>query len=192
MGRRHGLHRQRWCHGRRSHFGGIRFPGGGRCRGRRNFPTVAAALGVVSDASEETLVAALAAGFVEKRVHEETLSQLNSATTELAQIKATERQSRVDALLEGALKEKKMLPAERDHYASLCATDAGLETVKSLLAARAAALPASNLDKKEAPNSGGMPTAAQLALEADKMLKDGLADNIVEAVTKLQDKYAAA
>ena len=153
---------------------------------------LAAALGVVSDASEDALVAALAAGFVDKKVHDETLSQLAAATTELAQIKATERQGRIDALLEAALKEKKMLPAERDHYANLCATDAGFETVKALLAARGAALPASGLDKKEAPASGGLPTAAQLSLEAEKMIKDGLASNIVEAVTKLQDKYAAA
>lgn len=153
---------------------------------------LAAALGVLADASEEALVAALAAGFVEKRVHDETLSQLNAATTELAQIKAAERQARVDALLEGALKEKKMLPAERDHYASLCATDAGLESVKALLAARVAALPASSLDKKEVPNSGGAPSAAQLGVEAEKLVKDGLAGNIVEAVTQLQDKYAAA
>ncbi len=153
---------------------------------------LAAALGVVSDASEDALVAALAAGFVDKKVHDEVVAQFSAVSKELGELKAAERQGRVDALLEGALKEKKMLPAERGHYASLCATDAGFESVKSLLAARSAALPASGLDKKETPASGGLPSAAQLSLEADKMVKDGLAADIVEAVTKLQDKYAAA
>ena len=153
---------------------------------------LAAALRVVSDASEEALVAALAAGFVEKKVHDQVVTQLNATSKELGELKAAERQARVDALIDGALKEKKILPAERDHYASLCATDAGLETVKALLAARAAALPASGLDKKEAPAGGGLPSAAQLAVEADKMVRDGLAANVVEAVTKLQDTYAAA
>lgn len=153
---------------------------------------LAAALGVVADATEEALVGALSAGFVEKKVHEQVVSQLNATSKELSDLKAAERQARVDALIEGALKEKKILPAERDHFASLCATDAGLDSVKALLAARSAALPASGLDKKETPAGGELPSAAQLALEADKMVKDGLAANVVEAVTKLQDKYAAA
>lgn len=153
---------------------------------------LAAALGVVADATEETLVAALSAGFVDKKVHDEVVAQLSARSKELNDLKAAERQARVDALLEAALKEKKILPAERDHYASLCATDAGLDSVKSLLAARSAALPTSGLDKKETPGGGDLPSASQLALEADKMVRDGAAANVVEAVTKLQEKYAPA
>jgi phage I-like protein len=153
---------------------------------------LAAALGVVADATEETLVAALSAGFVDKKVHDEVVAQLNARSKELNDLKAAERQARVDALLEAALKEKKILPAERDHYASLCATDAGLDSVKSLLAARSAALPTSGLDKKETPAGGDLPPPSQLALEADKMVRDGAAANVVEAVTKLQEKYASA
>jgi len=156
---------------------------------------LAAALGVVADASEDALVAALGAGFVEKKVHDAALAQLAATSTELAEIKASARKARVDALIEGALAEKKILPAEKEHYVQLCATDAGFDSVRSLLAARAAALPGSGLDDKRAPEAGedaAAATPAQLAAEAGKLLADGGAADYFAAYQAVMTKHGLA
>jgi phage I-like protein len=155
---------------------------------------LAAALGVAAEASEAALLAALRSGFVPKTLHDETLAQLTAANTKLTAIETDARKAKVDALIEGALKDKKILPAEREHYVSLCATDSGLDGVAKLLAARTVQLPASGLDGKTAPDagSGEQMTPAQLAAKATKMVETGEAASFLDAVAALQAKHFAA
>ncbi len=154
---------------------------------------LASALGAIADANEEALLAALTSGFVPKKVHEETCAALNAAKTELENIAAAGRKARVDALLEDALEKKKIVPAERDHYATLCATDAGFESVKALLAAKPATLQASGLDDKKVDDkSPAMPGAAQLAAEANKLVTDGKSPDFLSAMADLEKKYLPA
>ena len=153
---------------------------------------LASALGVTADASESALLAALGAGFVPKATHDEALAQLSAATTKLSTIESAARKATVDALLDGAVKEKKILPAQKDHYATLCATDAGLESVKSLLAATAPVLAGSGLDNKKQPEGEAPMTAAQLSAKANKMVADGDAPDYLAALSILSDKQTAA
>lgn len=154
---------------------------------------LAAALGLTADANEGALLAALKEHFVPKKNHDEVVAQLGVASKRLEEIEAASRKARVDALLDGALKEKRMLPAERDHYAHLCATDAGFDSVKALLAARSPALTRSGLDEKTPPEGvDEAPTPTLLAAEANKMVVDGKAPDFLSAVGVLQEKYKTA
>jgi phage I-like protein len=157
-----------------------------------NMDKLAAALGVTAGANEVALLAALDAGFVPKKNHDELVAQLAASQAKLTEIETAGRKARVDTLIEGALKEKKILPAEKDHYAQLCATDSGFESVKALLAAKSPALGKSGLDEKREPEGGAMPTPALLAAEAQKLVDDGKAPDIFEAVATLEKKYSAA
>lgn len=155
---------------------------------------LAAALGATAEASENALLAALAANYVPKNVHDQALSQLSAATTQLKTIEIEARKAKVAALIDDALKQKKILPAEKDHYVALCATDAGLEAVAQLLAAKVVRLPASGLDARPAPggDAGETPTPAQLAAKANKMVADGEASDFLSAIGALQSKHFAA
>lgn len=120
----------------------------------KTMKAIATELGLSADASEAACLSALATlktGTVEKKVHDEAIASLNAAKTELDGIKAATRKKAVDDLIEGALKAKKIVPAEKEHYAALCATDAGLDAVKKLIEAKPATLGASGLDAKAAP-----------------------------------------
>lgn len=57
-----------------------------------------------------------------------------SAETELLATRKATRETAVNATLDEAVKAGKVVPASREKYAALCATDAGFETVKELLA----------------------------------------------------------
>lgn len=114
---------------------------------------IAAALGLADSADETALLSAIAdlkGGKVDAAVHNETLATLSATKQELDEIKAAGRKAKVDALIEGALKDKRIVPAQRDHYATLCATDEGLAQVTALLAATPKCLGASGLDGKAA------------------------------------------
>jgi phage I-like protein len=146
---------------------------------------LAAALGVTADANEAALLGALSAGFVPKKNHDELVEQYAASQAKLAAIETASRKARVDTLIEGALKEKKILPAEKDHYAQLCATDSGFESVKALLAAKTPALGKSGLDEKKEPDDGAPLTATQLMAKANKMVADGEATDYLAAVSML-------
>lgn len=150
-----------------------------------NMDKLAAALGVTAGANETALLTALSAGFVPKAVHDEAVSKLSASETKLKDIEDANRKARVDALIEGALKDKKILPAEKDHYAQLCATDSGFDSVKALLAAKSPALTKSGLDEKNEPGDGAPLTATQLMAKANKMVADGAAPDYVAAVSML-------
>ncbi len=111
---------------------------------------IALALGLTEDASEASCLSAL--GDLKKRVdpaiHEQTLQTLSTTKTALETLRAETRKGKIDGLLEEALKAKKIVPAERDTFAALCATDEGIEQVKKLIELRPATLGATNLDTK--------------------------------------------
>jgi phage I-like protein len=153
---------------------------------------LASALGLTADASENAMLAALNGAFVSKAVHEEALAKLSATTSELATIKAAGRKAEIDALLDGAVKEKRILPAQKEHYAKLCATDAGLADVKALLAATTPVLGGSGLENKNSPEGGGdAVTAEQLSAKAHKMVEAGDAPDFISAVGVLSSQQSA-
>jgi len=156
---------------------------------------LAAALGVTAGANETALLAALGAGFVPKKNHDELVAQLAASEKKLKDIEDANRQARVDALIEGALKDKKILPAEKDHYAQLCATDSGFDSVKALLAAKSPALTKSRLDDKKEPDGDAAALSAltptQLSAKAKKMVADGEAEDFLSAMTELRDRLSS-
>lgn len=135
--------------------------------------TVATALGLAETATEAEYLAAVtslqskAADTVAKAIHDETVAKLAATTAELTQIRDAARKGKVDAVIEGALKAKKILPAQKGHYVSLCATDEGLAAVEALLAASPELLGASGLDDKTVP--GG--DVVQLSAEDQAVMK---------------------
>lgn len=122
---------------------------------------IAVALGLAETADEAACLSALTtlqAGMVSKAVHEQALANLTAVTTardaaeaKLATLAAETHKAEVDALLETALTDKKIVPAQRAQYATLCATADGLAQVKALLSATPRGLQASNLDTQDLP-----------------------------------------
>jgi phage I-like protein len=128
---------------------------------------IAQALGLAETADEAACLSAIATmttGKVDKAVHDQALANLAAVTTErdsaaskLAELAATSRKSKVDTMIEGALAAKKIVPAQRDQYVALCATDEGLAQVEALLAVTPANLQASTLDSR-LPSDADAPT----------------------------------
>ena len=129
---------------------------------------IAAALGLAAGTSEAALLSAIT-DLTKKADDGGDVASLQTALsttqTELAALQATMRKGVVDTLLDTALKEKRIVPAQRESYASLCATDAGLTHVSALLAATPPALGASGLDGK-LPGEGGTKAVDPVALAA--------------------------
>ncbi len=148
--------------------------------------TVITALGLADGATEAECLAAVtklqgaATNVVPKAVHDEAIAKLAAATTKLDALETAGRKARVDAVIEGALTAKKILPAHRDHYAALCATDDGLAAVEKLLAASPALLGASGLDGKKVPDTDGVVT-----LSADELA-------VIEQLGITEDAYREA
>lgn len=157
---------------------------------------IAAALNLQPDATEQACLSALSelrANSVDKKVHDETIASLSAAKTKLEAIEAAGHKKKVDDLLEGALKAKKIAPAEREAYAALCATDAGYDQVAKLIEARPAMLGASGLDNRPAP-AGGLaaadPNPVALAAKARvhmaELAAKGVTISISEAVNHVE------
>ena len=114
--------------------------------------TIAVALGLAETADEAACLAAvttLKGATVDKAVHEQVLATLQSTQDELSTLQTDNRKAKVAALIDGALAAKKILPAQKEHYTALCATDAGLADVERLIAATPAQLGASGLDGRK-------------------------------------------
>ncbi|RAI28573.1 hypothetical protein CH338_29240, partial [Rhodoplanes elegans] len=133
-----------------------------------------------------------AAGKVDKAVHDQALATLSAAQAQLAALQAADRKTRVDAVIEGALKAKKILPAQRDHYVALCASDDGLAAVEKLLAATPAGLQASGLDAQGAPDTDAATDPAALAAQATayqrKLADAGQTISYADAVVAVSQK----
>lgn len=135
---------------------------------------IAAALGLSEDASEASCLTALTGlkARIDPAVHQEALSKVQTLTTELETRNKADHQGKVDALLEGALTAKKIVPAQRDQYAALCASPEGLAQVTALLGTMTATLSASGLDEKKADDK----TATLSAEDREVMKMMGLSE----------------
>ncbi len=111
---------------------------------------IAKALGLNEDATEQSCLSAISGLVtrVDPAVHQTTLDTLAATRTELETLKKSGRDKEVHDLLEGALTAKKITPAQREAYASLCATDDGLAGVKKIIETLGVVLPESGLDKR--------------------------------------------
>lgn len=136
---------------------------------------IALALGLTEDASEQSCLSALTSlkSRIDPAIHAEALKQVTTLSAELETIRKGEHQAKVDTLIEGALKDKKIVPAQRDHYAALCATPEGLTQVTALLGTVTSVLAASNLDEKRP----GDQVATLSAEDRDIMKQLGLSED---------------
>ena len=157
---------------------------------------IAKALGLNEAADETACLSALSdmrAGMVDKAVHDETLANLQAVTDELAALKSENRGKEVDAVLDAALTAKKIVPAQRDAYVKLCATDEGLAEVKALLEATPEGLKPSGLDAKTPRGSDTVDPAA-LAAKAtayqDEQAKLGISMSYADAVQHVEQENA--
>ncbi|SON55809.1 Mu-like prophage I protein [Hartmannibacter diazotrophicus] len=150
----------------------------------------AAALGLAANTDETAVLSALTTRFADntKKIDELTSSltaektRADDAETKLAALKTATRQTSVDAVLEDALKDKRMLPAEKESFAKLSATDEGFEQVKAILAARPKALGASGLDERDPPETETGSTREQAAALAARINKR-IAENATHGIT---------
>lgn len=164
---------------------------------------IAKALGLAEGADEAACLSAittLTAGSVAKAVHDQALANLNAATQKVTDLTAqlaardkADHDAKVTALLDGALKDKKIVPAQREKYAALCATPEGLADVTALLAATPATLQASNLDDRRA-ETGDAPETGDLLAKANAEIKKaadaGLTLSLADAVVKVSGGIA--
>ena len=101
----------------------------------------------------------------------------------------TLRDRDVADLLDGALRDKKIVPAQRAAYVAMCATDDGMKGVRELITATPAMLGASGLDGLPAPTGGDATVdPVTLAAEAQKLVTAGTFNNIADAVMSLHHK----
>jgi len=131
--------------------------------------TIAEALGLQEGASEAECLSALSAlrsGVVPRADHEQVAAQLAAASNELAELRASTRQAKVDGVIEAALAAKKILPAEREDYLALCSSDEGLATVEKLLGSKPALLSGSGLGSKGQPDAGKIDASDPVKLGA--------------------------
>ncbi|SFI18154.1 phage protease [Methylobacterium brachiatum] len=132
--------------------------------------TVAEALGLDPAADEAACLARLSAirsEFVPLSLFNDTVATLNVANGTIAELRTAERRTRVETLIEGALKARKIVPAQRAQYEALCSTDAGLAHVASLFAATVPHLQPSGLDGRH-PEAGGDESPITLAARATR------------------------
>ncbi|MFT0861744.1 phage protease [Ancylobacter sp. G4_0304] len=157
---------------------------------------VAAALGIAESADEAaclTAIGTLKTGTVSKALYDQAVTNLaavtaqkDAAETKLATLAAEGHQKQVNELLDGALKAKKIIPAQREEYAKLCATADGLKQVSDLLEKTPANLQASGLDDRAPETGGDQETPVALAARATayrtKMAAGGVHISAADAV----------
>ncbi|SOC26867.1 phage protease [Stappia indica] len=158
--------------------------------------SVLSALGLAEGADEAACLAAittLKANTVPKDVHDEALATLSAKSEELAALQAAVRSGEVEDLIEGALAAKKIVPAQRESYAALCATDEGLASVKKLLEATPASLAASGLGNRQ-PAADKVLDPATLAAKARALVVEsrarGVEISIADAVNQVKEEQA--
>ncbi|WP_245264977.1 phage protease [Rhodopseudomonas palustris] len=164
---------------------------------------IAKALGLAETADEAACLSAittLTTGTVAKAVHDQALANLAAATGRVAELEAqiatrdkADHEAKVTATLDAALKAKKIVPAQRDKYASLCATPAGLAEVQALLDVTPATLQSSGLDDRAA-DTGDVAQPVDLLAKAnaeiEKAQKVGIELSLADAIVKVNQGIA--
>ena len=106
---------------------------------------VAGALSLPATADEAAILAAIG-GMVPKSTHDATVALLTSTSEKLNALTTTTRKTDVERLLDDAIREKKIVPAQRASYLAMCATEAGVDTFRGLMAATMPMLQPSGLE----------------------------------------------
>lgn len=112
---------------------------------------IAAALGLNEDAAETSCLSAINVlkSRIDPTVHQAALDEIKTLQTEIETSKTAAHAAKVDALLEGALKAKKITPAQKESYAALAATAAGFDQVSKLIETLGVGLAPSSLDTRQ-------------------------------------------
>ncbi|CUW95084.1 phage protease [Agrobacterium genomosp. 2] len=136
---------------------------------------LAAALGLNEDASEASCLSAITTlkTRIDPAVHQEALDRIKTLSTEIEDGKKAVHKEKVDTLLEGALKAKKITPAQRESYEALATSPEGFEQVKKLIETLGVGLAASNLDQRRPEDA----TATLTAEDRDVMKQLGLSED---------------
>lgn len=159
---------------------------------------VATALGLAETADVQACLSAIGtmrgADVVPKTLHEQTVANLSAATTRIEALEKASRDEKVEQLLDGALKDKRIMPAQRVTLAALCATDEGFAQVKAHIAASPALLQASGLDGQRPAGADQEQDPATLAAKArtlqDERAKIGQPIGFAEAVQLVSEAKA--
>lgn len=117
-------------------------------------------------------------------------TDLRSTSDRLAQVIKTGRDRDVAELLDGATRERRMLPAERDSLIKLCVTDDGLTHVRAMLASRVPGLGPSGLDGLTPPTGDGAVDPVTLGAQARALVDKGDFPDVIAAVNHLTKKKA--
>ncbi|CAO4177641.1 phage protease [Methylorubrum populi] len=132
----------------------------------------------------------LRAAFVPVDLFADAVASLNAANATVASIKSENRKAKVAALIDGALRELKIVPAQRAQYEALCQTDTGLAQVATLFANTTPGLQPSGLDRRR-PDTGTPDNAETLSIRAaryrDAQAAAGIALTHAEAVRFVHD-----
>jgi phage I-like protein len=163
---------------------------------------ILAALGLSETATEEEALAAIAA--LKEKTESASLNstkpqtvdltayaprtdlaameaRATSAEKRLADLNAVQLKTEAEAAVEQAVKDRKIAPASKAEYLSLCSTQAGLESFKKIVAAS----PAIIGEGAQAP--GGTPPGNQVALNAEETEMAAAAGYSPEEWTKLKE-----
>lgn len=134
---------------------------------------ISESLGLAEGASEELIVAQIKALQTQNAQHaknaqEQTLnnvvprteydaSQTRALNAEKALKEYTdaEREKSINSAIDDAISTKKIIPASKDYFLSMCRTENGLDEFKKFVASSPAMLEPSGLDGKEPEGSGG-------------------------------------
>ncbi|MCY1705491.1 phage protease [Pannonibacter sp. SL95] len=141
---------------------------------------IALALGLSPDAGETSCLSAITTlkARVDPAVHAEALARCAQLTADLAARDKAAHDAKVAATLEGALKARKIVPAQRAAYEALCATPEGLAQVEALLETFGAALTPSRLDAQTVPAGELTGDLATLSAEDREVMRQmGLSED---------------
>ncbi len=116
-----------------------------------NFAAIAAILGLETTATEDQLIKAInqlkqdkeialnqvkspdLKEFVPKSTHDLVLNRAETAEQKLADLEKAQNQAKAEDLIDAAIEAKKVAPADREHYLTLCAKDGGFDSVSKIL-----------------------------------------------------------
>ena len=143
---------------------------------RMEYKAIATALGLNTDATETQIIAAIKSQhqtalnsaempdpekYVPMETHKLALCRAEQAEQALAQNRETALKAEAEALIDQAVKDCKIAPANREHYLALCRDEANLGSIKAMLkAAPKIIVDTAGLD--------GDPAAQKTALNAEE------------------------
>lgn len=112
--------------------------------------------------------------FIPRADYDAALARASNAEQQLATIEQTQRQGKIDALIQKALNAGQIVPATKDYYVAMCQTDHGVAAFEAFLAKAPAVIGGpSGLDGKPPAGSG-------LAMNAELQQVSALFGNSLE------------